>query len=51
MRLSTWRNNLKQRKLFKKEISKELMPVAWHPTRWWDWRIPKDEKKEREPLL
>ena len=51
VRLSTWRNNLKQRKLFKKEISKELMPVAWHPTRWWDWCIPKDEKKEREPLL
>ena len=20
---------------FKKVIRKELMPVAWHPTRWW----------------
>ena len=21
------------------------MPVAWNPTRWWDRRISKDEKK------
>ena len=27
------------------------MPVAWHPTRWWDWRVSEDEKKEREPYL
>ena len=26
--LSAWQNKLKQRKAFKKEISKELMPVA-----------------------
>ena len=51
VRLSTWRNDLKQCKLFKKEISKELMPVAWHPTRWCDWCMPKDKKKEIEPLL
>ena len=51
VRLSTWRNDLKQRKLFKKEISKESMPVAWHPTRWWDWCMPKGKKKKIEPLL
>ena len=27
-------------------ISKELVSVAWHSTRWWDWCIPEDEKKE-----
>ena len=32
----------------KKEIIKELMPAAWHPTRWWDCCTPKDEKKEIE---
>ena len=33
----TWHDKIKQRKAFKKAISKELMLVAWHPTRWWDW--------------
>ena len=32
-----WRNRYKQRKSCKKDISQELMPVAWHPARWWDW--------------
>ena len=27
-------NTYKQRQACKKEISKELMPVAWHPTKW-----------------
>ena len=25
------------------------MPIAWHPTRWWNFCIPEDEKKELEP--
>ena len=29
-----------QRKAFKKDISKELIPVAWHPTRWSNWCFP-----------
>ena len=33
-------------KEFKKDISKELMFTAWHPTRWCDWCMPEDEKKE-----
>ena len=28
-------------------LKKELMPVAWHPNRWWDWYFPEDEKKNR----
>ena len=20
------------------------MPITWHPSRWWDWCIPEDEK-------
>ena len=27
------------------------MPVAQHATRWWDWCIPKDEKKELKSFL
>ena len=38
-------------KAFKKDITKELMLVAWHPTRWWDWCLPEDEKKEAEPIF
>ena len=30
VRFMAWYNKLKQRKVFKKEWSKELMPVAWH---------------------
>ena len=40
MSCQTWHNRLKQRKALKKEISKELMSVAWNPTRWWHWCIP-----------
>ena len=24
---------------------KELMLVAWHPTRWWDWCVSQEENK------
>ena len=32
-------------------IDEELMPVAWHPTRWWNWCLPEDEKKRVEPIF
>ena len=32
-RLLAWHNKLKQRKVFKKEITKELMPEAQDPTK------------------
>ena len=39
----------RKRKELKKELSEELMPVAWHPDRWWDWS--EDEKKEIDPMF
>ena len=27
------------------------MPTTWHPTRWWDWYLPEDKKKETEPIF
>ena len=45
VRLMTRSNRYKQRKSFRKDISKKLMPKAFHPTRWCDWCMPKDEKK------
>ena len=35
-----------------KNVSKKLMPVAWHLTKWWNWSMPEDEKKkEIEPIF
>ena len=34
----------------KSQIKKQLMPIAWHPSRYWDWCISEDEKKETEQL-
>ena len=49
--LVAWWHECKQCKRFKKDLSKELMLVAWHLTRWWNWRIPEDKKKEIEWFL
>ena len=27
------------------------MPIAWHPSRWWDWCVPEDEKKQAEKFF
>ena len=43
-------NEYKQRKAFKKELSKELMFLAWHPARWWDWCVSGEQKKKTEPI-
>ena len=37
-------------KNFKKHIRGELMAIAWHSKRWWDWCFPEDEKKEIHPI-
>ena len=40
-----------KRKALKKKLNEELMPVAWHPNRWWDWCVSENEKKEIEPIF
>ena len=37
-----WCFEYKKRKAFKKELSEELMRVAWHTTKCWDWCVPED---------
>ena len=27
------------------------MPVALHPSRWWDWCVPEDEKKRDRTIM
>ena len=46
--LITWRDAYIKRKTQKAKIKEELMPVAWHPDRWWNWCVPEDEKQELE---
>ena len=36
---------IKKRTAQKASIKEELLPIAWHPSRWWDWRVPEDENK------
>ena len=45
--------NLKKWKALKKELKKieELMPLAWHPNRWWNFCMSEDEKNEAEPIF
>ena len=43
--------DIKKRKAQKAQIKKELMPIAWRPSRWWDWCVPEDEKREIEKIF
>ena len=45
-----WYGSYKKRRTQKASIKKELMPVAWHSSRYWDWCILEDENKETEKL-
>ena len=49
-KLQRIRDKWNKRKLQKAKIKEELLPIAWHPSRWWDWCIPEDKKKETEKL-
>ena len=35
----------KERKAQKSKIKEEFFPIAWHPSRYWDWYLSKEEKK------
>ena len=45
-----WYDGYKKRKAQKASIKEALMPIAWHPSRWWDWCFHEDEKQETEKL-
>ena len=49
--LLTWRIKVEKRKALKKKLNEELMPVAWHPKRWWNFCVLEDEKKEIDPIF
>ena len=45
-----WYDGYKKRNTQKAKIKKELMSMAWHPSRWWDWCVPENEKGDAEKL-
>ena len=45
-----WYDRYQKRKAQKAQIKKDLMPIVWYPSRWWDWCVPNDEKQEAEKL-
>ena len=49
--LDKWYDGYQRRKAQKAKIKDELLPIAWNPSRWWDWCVPDDEKKETEKLF
>ena len=51
VRLLAQRIEFEKRKALKKETNEEMMLVAWHPNRWWNFCIPEDETKEIEPIF
>ena len=40
-----WCDGYKKRKAQKASIKEELLPIAWHPSRYWDWCVSEYEKK------
>ena len=46
IRLLVWHIKFRKRKELKKELSEELMPVAWHPDKLWDWYMLVVRKKK-----
>ena len=46
-----WYNVYQKRKVQKAQIKEELMPIAWHPSKWWDWCLSEDEKKRNREIV
>ena len=51
IRLLAWHIKFEKRKTLKKIISEELIPIAWHPKKWWKFCMSEDEKKELKPIF
>ena len=51
MKFLAWLIKFVKRKELKKELSEELMTVAWHLDRQRDWCKSEDEKKEIDPIF
>ena len=48
IRFLSWHIKFEKRKALKRELNGELMLVVWHPRRWWNFCMLKDEKKKKK---
>ena len=49
-KLFEWHEGYQNLKVQKAQIKEKLLPIAWHPSRYWDWCMSEDEKRETEKL-
>ena len=49
-KLIGWYNDYKKRRILKASIKEELLPISWHPLRYWDWCVSEDEKRGTDKL-
>ena len=49
--LIKWYEGYNKQKAQKTSIKEELMPIAWHLSRWWDWCVSNDEKHKTKKLF
>ena len=45
-----WYNGYQKRKVQKAKVKEEFLLIAWHPSRYWDWCMSEDEKRDKEAL-
>ena len=50
-RLLAWHGKFEKHNALIKLNEKLMLVVAWHPRRWWDFCMSKDEKKEIGPIF
>ena len=51
IRRLAWHIKFEKRKILKKELNEELMPIMWHSNRWWHFCVSEDEKKEMDHIF
>ena len=44
--LIKWYEVYQKQKVEKAQMKEELMPIAWHPSRWRNWHMSEDKRKE-----
>ena len=45
-----WYKGYQKCKAQKAKIKEDLLPIAWHPSRWRNWCVPQDEKQETKEM-
>ena len=49
--LLTWNIKFEKQKTLKTMLSDELIPIAWHPKRWWNFCVSEVKKKEIDRIF